>query len=91
MKALLCFVLSLAASAQTAERLPLSEARERALRGQPRIESARLLALAAAQNPHQVRSTLLPQLSANLTGVGASDDVANIISASAYPSNSSSL
>ena len=75
------FLLSVASliAAQTAvdaigETLTLSEARARAIRSSPNVEQARLRALAAAQQPLQTRSALLPVLGASLTGAGASSD-----------------
>jgi outer membrane protein len=69
------FVTTLAglAIAQPAdpERLTLAQAEEIALRNNPRIGAAEADAQASAQTETQIRSSLYPTLSANLTGAGA--------------------
>ncbi len=54
-------------------RLTVTEAEQLALRNNPRISVARLLALAQAQVTREVRSAEMPTASANLTAVGAHD------------------
>ncbi|MFI5179964.1 MAG: TolC family protein [Thermoanaerobaculia bacterium] len=56
-----------------AARLSLDEAEALALRQNPAVSAARLLADAAAELPKQARSAYQPQLSGNLTTVDASD------------------
>jgi outer membrane protein len=55
------------------ERLSLDEAEALALRQNPAVTAARLLAGAEAELPKQARSTYQPQLSGALTAVDASD------------------
>lgn len=61
-------------AAQPVEPLTLAEAKRIALQNNPQIDSARLIALAAGQGPAQFRSGLLPVLSLNATGAGATPD-----------------
>ena len=60
------------ASAQP-QRLTLPEAVDLALKNNPRVDAARLDALASAETPTQIRSNFYPQLSANLAGSAAPD------------------
>jgi outer membrane protein len=58
----------------TPERLTLTEARQTALKNNPRIAAAELQANAAAQVPAEIRAAMYPLISANVTGAGAPSD-----------------
>lgn len=51
--------------------LTIEEAESLALKNNPQITVGKLVALQAQQNVREVRSALLPQISSNITGVGA--------------------
>jgi len=61
---------------QTPQTLTLEQAKQIALRNQPRVRSASLLADAATATIAQARAPFYPQLSANVTGAGAEDNAA---------------
>ena len=58
--------------ARAAEKLTLPEAEALALKNNPQISAARLIALAEGEHAREVKSGFLPTLSANATGVDAS-------------------
>jgi outer membrane protein len=62
-----------APAAQPTARLTLGDAEQMAIRNNPDISIARLLALAQAEVTREVRSSELPTATADLTGVGAHD------------------
>lgn len=66
--------LAMPGSAQAPKRLTLNEAEQIALRNHPRIQSANLTADAAKTKIAEARAAYYPQLSANVTGVGAEAD-----------------
>ena len=57
--------------AQTPATLTLSQAQETALRNQPRLASAALIAHATGVAVKEARSAYYPTVSANATGVGS--------------------
>ncbi len=71
MRSVLLFLLvSTVLSAQT-RKITLEEAIDLALKNNPRVDAARLNALAAGQIPTQVRSALFPQIDGGFTGVSS--------------------
>ncbi|HUX65847.1 MAG TPA: TolC family protein [Terriglobales bacterium] len=69
--ALLGTVGAAAAGAQAPQPFTLAQAQALALQHRPRLQAAVATAQAAAQNPRALRSVYFPQLSGDLTGVGA--------------------
>lgn len=67
---LLLMLIAISATAQT-QKITLQEAIELALKNNPRVDAARLNALASAQTPTQVRSALYPQIDGGFTAVGS--------------------
>jgi outer membrane protein len=66
----------LPASAQTLVKLTLAEAQNIALRNEPRLASASLVAQAAGQVVKETRSAYFPTVAGNVTGVGAEEGTA---------------
>ena len=76
MRFLISLTLAAAAAAQTPPagqtmRLTLAEAQRLAIQNNPRFSAAKYAAAAAYQVPNQYKAALQPNLSGNLTGVGA--------------------
>lgn len=67
MKRFVLIFLPILATAQTTK-LTLQEAVDTALRNNPRVDAARLDAMASAETPTQIRSNFYPQVTANLAG-----------------------
>jgi outer membrane protein len=66
--------LALPLAAQQPESLTLDQAVARALENNPRIDAARLSALAAGETPNQLRAAYLPQVTGNASSVLAPDE-----------------
>jgi outer membrane protein len=75
MKHALLLLLSTTAFGQQSHlSLNLDEAERLAIQNSPRFDAARLRAEALGQQPAQYRANLMPQVTANLTGAGATTD-----------------
>lgn len=70
MRAFFLLLIAVGISAQT-QKLTLQEAIDLALKNNPRVDAARLNALATAQTTTQARSAYYPQVAGLLTGAGA--------------------
>jgi outer membrane protein len=62
------------ATSQAPVKLTLREAEEIAIKAHPRVNAARLTALAAGQVPTEVGAVRFPTFQGNISGAGASDD-----------------
>lgn len=71
-------VASIAATAQTPRRLTLQDAEALALSQHPALQSAKALQRAALEVPKEIRSRLMPAVSADLTAAGITDEDARL-------------